>query len=355
MMSSVAVAMSGGVDSSAAAAILLEQGFDVVGVSLHLWQQGQGVAEKSESVEQARQVAEQLGIPFAVMDAREYFHEHVVQSFVQSYLEGVTPSPCVGCNRAVKWESMLSYAASQKIDYVATGHYARLEQDDSGAVHLLRGHDEGKDQAYMLAFLGQRELLRTLLPIGGYTKSEIRAIARRFGLEAAERSESQDLCFLPDGDYRQFIRENAADKIRPGEIVSLSGDVLGEHQGLPFYTIGQRKGLGISTVQPVYVVKKDIAANQLVVAEKAALGKTGFVAGRVNWIQGSPPREVLRAQVKIRYRSPLVWGQLQVLESGQVHVRLEAAQADITPGQVAVFYQDDEVLGGGIIQLAGRN
>ena len=249
---------------------------------------------------------------------------------------------------------MLSYATRHKIDYVATGHYARLEKDELNTVHLLRGSDAGKDQAYMLAFLGQAELSRTLLPIGGYAKSEIRAIARRFGLEAAERSDSQDLCFLPGGNYRRFIQENTPDEIQRGEIVNLMGEVLGEHQGLPFYTIGQRKGLGISTTEPVYVVKKDIAANQLVVAEKAALGKKSFVAGNVNWIQGSPSWEVLRAQVKIRYRAPLTWGQLEVMETGQVRVQLDADLADITPGQVAVFYQGNEVLGGGIIQIAGR-
>ena len=353
-MSSIAVAMSGGVDSSTAAAILLEQGYDVVGVSLHLWQEGQNASEKSETVEQARKVAAQLGIPFEAIDAREHFHACVVRPFVQDYLKGITPSPCVGCNRTVKWKTMLDYARREKIDYVATGHYARLKQDEKGAVHLLRGSDAGKDQAYMLAFLGQRELVQTLLPIGGYAKTEIRAIARRFGLEAAERSDSQDLCFLPGGDYRQFLRQNALDAIQTGEIVNLSGEVLGMHEGLAFYTIGQRKGLGISTAEPVYVIKKDIDTNQLVVAEKAALGKTSFVVGQVNWIQGRPSWQALRAQVKIRYRAPLIWGQLAVLESGQVHVGLDAAQAAITPGQVAVFYLGDEVLGGGIIQLAGR-
>lgn len=353
-MSSVAVAMSGGVDSSTAAAILLEQGFDVVGVSLHLWQDGQPLSEKSEAVEQAGSVAAQLGIPFEAIDAREDFHARVVEPFVQGYLKGITPSPCVGCNRTVKWEAMLSYINQKKIDYVATGHYARLKQDDNGAVHLLRGSDTGKDQAYMLAFLGQREFSQTLLPIGGFAKTEIRRIARRFGLEVADRSDSQDLCFLPGGDYRRFIRENTSDEIQPGAIVNLSGEVLGEHQGLAYYTIGQRRGLGISTAEPVYVVKKDLSANQLVVAEKAALGKTQFVVGQVNWIQGNPSWETMRAQVKIRYRAPLVWGQLELLESGQVQVQLEAAQSDITPGQVAVIYLGDEVLGGGIIQLAGR-
>lgn len=353
-MSSVAIAMSGGVDSSAAAAILLEQGYDVVGVSLHLWQEGQTSSEKSDAVEQARKVAAQLGIPFEAIDARKHFYACVVRPFVQDYLKGITPSPCVGCNRTVKWKTMLDYASREKIEFVATGHYARLNQDEKGAVHLLRGIDAGKDQAYMLAFLGQRELLRTLLPIGGYAKTEIRTIARRFGLESAERSDSQDLCFLPGGDYRQFIQDNASEAIQTGEIVNLSGKVLGEHQGLAFYTIGQRKGLGISTSEPVYVVKKDIENNQLVVAEKAALGKSSFLVGQVNWIQGSPSWEALRAQVKIRYRAPLTWGQLNVLENGLVHVQLDAAQVDITPGQVAVFYLGEEVLGGGIIQLAGR-
>jgi tRNA-uridine 2-sulfurtransferase len=353
-MTSVAVAMSGGVDSSAAAAILLEQGYDVFGVSLHLWQEGQGSSDKSEAVEEARKVAFQLGIPFEAIDAREHFHAHVVQSFVQDYLKGITPSPCVGCNRTVKWEAMLSYAQSKNIDYVATGHYARLEQDGKGLMHLRRGSDPGKDQAYMLAFLGQRELSQTLLPIGGYEKSEIRAIARGFGLEAADRSDSQDLCFLPRGDYRRFLQENAPETIRKGDIVTPTGEVLGEHQGLPFYTIGQRKGLGISTAEPVYVLHKDLANNQLVVAEKAALGKTSFVAGRVNWILENPVFQEHRVQVKIRYRAPLIWGQLSVMESRQVHIQLDEAQADITPGQVAVFYQDDEVLGGGIIQRAER-
>jgi len=348
-MTKVAVAMSGGVDSSAAAALLLEQGYQVFGVSLHMWQEGQDISSKSETVEAARQVAVQLGIPFEAVNVRDQFHARVVQPFVQGYLGGITPSPCVGCNRTVKWSAMLAYADREGIDLVATGHYARLMIDEIGAVHLLQGIDKKKDQAYMLAFLGQKELSRTLLPIGSYQKAEIREVARRYGLEAADRSDSQDLCFLPEGNYRRFVRENAEVDILPGKIVTTDGEVLGEHQGLPYYTIGQRKGLGISTPRPMYVLKKDIAKNQLIVAEKQALGRIRFTTGQMKWVLGSPPKETFRAQVKIRYRAKLVWGQFDVLADGRVRGKLEEPQFDITPGQVAVYYQGNEVLGGGII------
>jgi tRNA-specific 2-thiouridylase len=348
-MTSVAVAMSGGVDSSVAAALLLEQGYEVSGVTLHLWREGQEEAAAFEPVVQARKVAEQLGIPFVAWDARERFKEQVVLPFVWNYLEGATPSPCVTCNRYVKWQSMLDYADAHHIDMVATGHYAQLSKDELGRMHLLKGKDAGKDQAYMLAFLGQEQLSRSIFPIGVYSKPDIREIARKLGLVVADRDDSQDLCFLPSGDYRSFVQENAPEQIQPGEIVNQTGEVLGQHQGLPFYTIGQRKGLGSAAPQPMYVLEKDIANNRLIVAVKDALGKRNLAVGQVNWISGQPPADCFRAEIKIRYRAHLTWGQVQVVDPQTVSIELDGELVDITPGQVAVFYNGDEVLGGGII------
>jgi tRNA-specific 2-thiouridylase len=349
-MESVVVAMSGGVDSSVAAALLVEQGYAVSGVMLDMWSDNHDASKRVESVEQARKVADQLKIPFSVLDARDVFWTRVVEPFLQDYLNGLTPSPCVGCNRQVKWQSILEYADREGLGMVATGHYARLNLDGQGKMHLLRGKDDKKDQAYMLAFLQQKQLCRTIFPLGDYTKPEVRQIARRLGLIVAERDDSQDLCFLPSGDYRHFLREHAQAQIIPGEIIDQQGNVLGRHEGLPFYTIGQRKGLGFASVAPMYVLSKELATNQLVVGGKDALGSRELKAASFNWIAGKPPANLFRAQVKIRYHASLTWGMVQALDDSQVRIELESDLRDITPGQVAVIYQDDDVLGGGIIQ-----
>lgn len=351
-MKTVAVAMSGGVDSSVAAALLLEQGYQVHGVSLHLWQENQDQSTVPEAVQQAQRVADQLRIPFSVCNMADRFKAQIVQPFVEEYLQGKTPSPCVSCNRTVKWHTMLEFADSHQIETVATGHYARLSTDTEGFSHLLRGKDLSKDQSYMLAFMGQAEFSRTLFPVGGFSKPEIREIARRFSLVVAERSDSQDLCFLPSGDYRRFVRENADTEIIPGEIVDTKGNVLGHHSGLPFYTIGQRKGLGVAAPNPLYVLGKDLENNQLIVAEKEGLGKREFFAAKMNWILGKPPSEYFRAEMKIRYRASLAWGEVNVEDGNQVTIVLDKALSDITPGQVVVIYQENEVLGGGIIQAS---
>lgn len=347
---SVVVAMSGGVDSSVAAALLLEQGYDVTGVILDMWRSDSNAGSVSEPVKHASKVADQLNIPLAVLDARDIFYSRVVIPFIENYMDGLTPSPCVGCNRFIKWQSLVEFADAEKISLVATGHYARIRVDDQGTAHLLKGLDPQKDQAYMLSFLSQEQLSRSIFPIGAISKPEIRQIARKLGLVVAERDDSQDLCFLPSGDYRQFLREYAQDEIIPGAIVDTEGNVLGRHEGLSFYTIGQRKGLGIYSPAPLYVLEKDTDKNRLVVGQKDALGRGRFYASSFNWITGQPPERLFRAQIKIRYRAPLTWGSVQIADERRLKIDLEKDLDDITPGQVAVIYRDDEVLGGGVIE-----
>lgn len=347
---SVVVAMSGGVDSSVAAALLLEQGYNVNGAILDMWRSGSDSGSVSEPVKHASKVANQLKIPLTVLDIRDIFFSRIVTPFIEYYMDGLTPSPCVGCNRFIKWQSLLEFADSEKIHLVATGHYARTQIDDQGTAHLLKGADSQKDQAYMLSFLSQEQLSRSIFPIGATSKPEIRQIARKLGLAVAERDDSQDLCFLPEGDYRQLLREYAQDEIIPGTIVDTDGNVLGQHQGLSFYTIGQRKGLGIFSPAPLYVLEKDTDTNRLVVGQKEALGRREFFASSFSWITGQPPDRMFRAQVKIRYRAPLTWGDVKILDEGRVRINLENEVDDITPGQVAVLYLGDEVLGGGVIE-----
>lgn len=348
-MKSIAVAMSGGVDSAVAAALLLDQGYEVHGVILHLWHEDAENPAALEPMVQAQKIADQLHIPLTVWDAQERFRQQVVLPFVNAYVTGGTPSPCVRCNQVVKWQAMLAYADAHGLDGIATGHYAQLHTDGQGKVHLLKGKDAGKDQAYMLAFLGQAELSRSLFPVGGYSKQEIREMARGLNLDVAEREDSQDLCFLANSDYRSFVQKSAPDKVRVGEIVNQAGEVLGQHQGLPFYTIGQRKGLGIAAPEPLYVQAKDLVHNRLIVGVKAELGQRALRVGQMNWIQGEPPGKTFRAEIKIRYRAVPVWGVVRWEEAQKVQVTLDEEVMDITPGQVAVIYDGDEVLGGGII------
>ena len=351
----VAVAMSGGVDSSVAAALLREEGHAVFGLMLRLWSEvGQNGRSNNrcctpDAVERAREVAALLDIPFFVLDARAVFHQAVVEFFLDGYASRVTPNPCLECNRHVRWGFLLGKALGMGATHLASGHYARVSKQ--GEQHQLRrGLDAEKDQSYALSMLGQSELSRTLFPLGALTKSETRSLARRFRLPMAQLSESQDLCFLADNDYRRFLREHAPEALLPGPIVNREGERIGEHRGLPLYTVGQRKGIGISSHEPLYVLAKEDAANALVVGGRHEQGSYHLRAEKVNWISGEPPDSTVRARVQIRYRSKPNLASITPVGASAVEVKFDRSLPDITPGQGAVFYHDDICLGGGEIQ-----
>jgi tRNA-specific 2-thiouridylase len=298
----------------------------------------------------ARRVAAKLDIPFYVVDAKEVFHETVVQYFLDGYAAGQTPNPCLLCNRQIRWTFLLDHALALGADFMATGHYVRRKTVDGGLVQLLRAVDPTKDQSYVLHVLNQQKLARALFPVGEYPKTEIRKIAEGLDLPVYKRPDSQDLCFLAGEDYRSFIQRNAAEMLVPGEIIRRDGQTLGQHHGLANYTIGQRKGLGVQSSVPLYVLGKDADANTLIVGEADELGTQELIAKDVNWTSGKTPSDSFRADVKIRYTAKEAPAQVTPLENGkQVLVRFDAPQRDVTPGQAAVFYNGDLLLGGGII------
>jgi len=345
--------MSGGVDSSVAAALLVRQGFQVIGVMLRLWSESGQEADNRccspEAMVLARGVAAALDIPFYVMDAKQVFYQQVVQYFLDGYAKGITPNPCLVCNRLVRWGFLLNQALDLEAEYLATGHYARLRRTESGTFQLLRGIDRSKDQSYVLHTLNQEQLSRSIFPLGEYTKMQVRQIARELRLPAAEHPDSQDLCFLGGTDYRDFLLRHAPQVAKSGPILNRQGQQLGEHRGLAFYTTGQRKGLGIYAPFPYYVLFKDIARNALVVGGEEELRDYTLIAGEVHWISGEAPTAPFRAQVKIRYKAQDTWGTVTALEEQRAHVRFEEPLRDITPGQAAVFYHGEICLGGGII------
>ena len=351
-MTKVVVAMSGGVDSSVAAALLKEQGYDVIGMMLRLWSEpGKENTNRCctpDSMAQARRVAAKLDIPFYVVDAKDVFHKAVVQYFLDGYARGETPNPCLVCNRQIRWTFLLDHALALGAEYMATGHYVRIQKVEN-RYQLLRAVDRNKDQSYVLHVLTQDKLAKALFPIGDYPKPEIRQIAEKYGLPTASRKDSQDLCFLAGEDYRNFLQRNAAEILRPGKIVSRNGQPLGEHNGLANYTIGQRKGLGIASSIPMYVLGKNLDTNTLVVGTLAELGSGDLTARDVNWVSGEAPGETFRAEVKIRYTAKEAWAWVTPQGGGEVQVWFDAPQRDITAGQAAVFFQDDLMLGVGII------
>ncbi len=348
----VVVAMSGGVDSSVAAALLKQQGYDVTGMMLRLWSEP-GKEESNrcctpDAMAQARRVAGILDIPFYVIDAKEVFRETVVQYFLDGYARGETPNPCLMCNRQIRWTFLLNHALALGAEFMATGHYVR-KQNAEGRHQLLRAVDHSKDQSYVLHVLKQDQLAHALFPVGEFPKPEIRRIAADFGLPTASRADSQDLCFLAGEDYRGFLQRNAAEILQPGEIVTTSGKLIGKHDGLANYTIGQRKGLNVASPVPLYVITKQASNNILVVGTLDELGFTELTARDVNWISGETPSEPFRAQVKIRYTAKEAEALVSPLEGDQVSVKFDAPVRDVTAGQAAVFYQDEVMLGGGII------
>ena len=357
----VVVAMSGGVDSSVTAALLKQQGYQVTGMMLRLWSQpGKEAVNRCCSPDDlalARRIAAQLDIPFYAIDAKDVFYQKVVIPFIEGYAQGITPNPCLNCNRSIRWQFLLDRALALGADYLATGHYARLRSQNSNLhanskpkFELLRGIDHGKDQSYVLHVLNQKKLAHALFPLGAYTKAEVRKMALDFGLPVAQREDSQDLCFLGGGDYQSFMIRNAPQVVKPGPITNIDGQQIGQHRGLAFYTIGQRKGLGIQSSHPLYVIKKDVTTNTLFVGTKEHLGKQVLTAGEVNWISGIAPEQPIRGTIKIRYKAEDMDGLVTPQKDGSVNIKFPSPLRDITPGQAAVFYDGEVCLGGGIIR-----
>lgn len=353
--------MSGGVDSSLAAALLVEQGYEVVGVTLQLWARDCfGPSQDlfkccgSRAAASVRAVCEHLGIPFELADEAEAFQKHVVEPFAAEYLAGRTPNPCIRCNEHIKFGSLLRRADQLGAAFVATGHYARVERRADGRYLLRKGCDPDKDQSYALFCLRQEQLARALFPLGGQTKTETRAAARRLGLPTSEQPESMEICFVPDNDYRRFLREAGFAAEQAGEIVDVQGRVLGRHEGVAFYTIGQRRGLRIAAGRPLYVVDLDPVRNRVVVGDAAALSRSRFTVSECNWIPFDAPTGPFDATVKIRYNHAGAPATVTPLADGRAEVMLHTPQRAVTPGQAAVFYQGDLVVGGGWIERDAR-
>ncbi len=354
-MASVLVAMSGGVDSAVAAALLKQKGYDVIGVTMRLVAQGGGEYSLNRScctlddALDARRVAHALDIPHYIINLEAEFRARVVDYFADEYLKGRTPNPCVACNRYIKFDALMKKADALGIEYVATGHYARIEGTGE-RLRLLKASDASKDQSYVLYMLQQHQLRRLLLPIGTYHKSQVRAMAEQLGLIVANKPDSQEICFVPHGDYRAFVANYRRQALEPGPIVDTSGQVLGQHPGIAFFTVGQRRGIGVATGSPLYVVDIQPETRTVVVGPAEDLMVRTIELEEVSFVAGTPPDSVFRAAVKLRYRSGELAATVRVLGTSRAEVELDAPARAVAPGQVAVFYHGDEVLGGGIIR-----
>lgn len=353
----VVVAMSGGVDSSLTAALLVRQGYDVIGATMQVWDKDlpqddpehRGCCSLS-AVDDARRVADKLGIPYYVLNFRQMFEETVIDYFIREYARGKTPNPCIACNRYVKFAGLLQKALALGAEYVATGHYARISYDTGrGRYVLAKGIDSTKDQSYALYHLNQHTLRHFLMPLGDYTKVETRQMAREWGLSVADKPDSQEICFVPDDDYKSFLEDKAPQALIPGNIVDTQGKILGRHQGLPLYTVGQRKGLGIAAGRPLYVVAIDRQRNEVVVGANEEVFGSELIAGDLNFIAIDRLTGPITVTAKIRYSAKPAVATVTPLAEGTVAVKFAEPQRAITPGQSVVFYDNDIVVGGGII------
>ena len=358
MGTKVIAAMSGGVDSSVTAALMVEAGYEVIAITMRLGMHDTIEIESDkpnccslEGVEDARRVATQLGIPFYAVNYEETFRQSIVDYFADEYISGRTPSPCVICNQDLKFGKLLELATQLEVEYVATGHYARIEQEpETGRYILRKGLDSRKDQSYFLFSLTQAQLSRALMPLGGYEKDEVREVARKYQLRTAEKPESQELCFIADDNYKRFLTDRIPEKIQEGDIVDQAGRVLGEHQGIPFYTVGQRKGLGISAKTPLYVTELKVHDNTIVVGKNEDLLADTMEVEEVNLITMDKLTEPIRAEVKIRYKDTGAPATISPLNDTEVEVKFDQPRRAVTPGQAAVFYDGDIVVGGGWIK-----
>ncbi len=365
-MATVVVAMSGGVDSSLTAALLVEQGHEVIGINMRLHGSGPEEEEQNYSLsksccsivemEDARKVCQQIGIPFYAMNFEKEFRQSVIDYFCEEYERGRTPNPCVACNAFLKFKFLLDKSMALGADYLATGHYARNVFDPVANRHMLmKAVDASKDQSYVLYMLSQAQLSRIMFPLGDYTKAATREMAVARGLATANKPESQDICFVAGGDYRDFVKKKMGESVAiPGPIVNTTGQVVGQHQGLISYTIGQRKGLGIASPKPTFVLKVVSETNTLVVGEDEDLRSRDFIAENVSWASGEIPGGPVQANIKIRYKAPEAPGTVTMTDplSRFARISLNTPQRAITPGQAVVFYRGDEVLGGGVINEA---
>ena len=354
----VLVAMSGGVDSAVAAALLHRQGYEVIGVTLRLYTEADDGALRSkrtccgiEDVGDARDAARRIGIPHYVLNMEREFERDVIDYFVDSYAAGRTPNPCLACNQHVKFSTLLDRATAMGVDTLATGHYARILADGDGRFRLLAAVDDAKDQSYVLYTLGQRELARTLFPLGEMRKSEVRGVAAELGLSVADKPDSADICFVPGGDYRALLRERGVE-MRPGPIVTADGDQVGEHAGVAAYTVGQRRGLGIAGPQPRFVTAVDAETNVVVVGPLEELSQRGLRATDAHWVDAAPATGASLV-ARVRYHAPLVAARVVAIDDGSFSIEFQRPVRAIAPGQAVVLYDGDTVVGGGTIELAG--
>ncbi|HET6384232.1 MAG TPA: tRNA 2-thiouridine(34) synthase MnmA [Armatimonadota bacterium] len=355
-MERVVAAMSGGVDSAVAASLLVEQGYEVIGITMQVWPEGKQIPATArgccsiDTVEDARRVAQTLRIPHYVLNMREDFNRTVIHDFIAEYRQGRTPNPCVECNRHVKFDALMERAGALGARWVATGHYARTWLDTAtGRWKLFRGRDPAKDQSYVLYPLTQAQLSRAMFPLGDWTKDRARERAFDLGLQVAGKADSQEICFVPDKDYGRFLEESDPETVRPGKIVDTAGRIRGEHRGVAFFTVGQRKGLGVASNTPLYVTRIDPVENLVIVGSDLEVMARSCLVSNLNWIGIDPPESGIRVEARVRYNMREAPAIVEPADTGQWRLTFENPQRAITPGQSAVFYRGDETLGGGLI------